>query len=300
MGKHLSHLNMNDSWGVSLLDIFGEALGHCPDLKKLSIMNLHSVVEEDMDEVIAAREVHATQIQELSMSLENLSDHSLIRLLGYFPQLGRLELQTQTVRLDSFYQELTKHCPHLESLALNIHHGQALVQPTEKSSLRHFSVRATTLVSARHLALFMTSDRLETLILANCSAIGPTLTSVALVPGALTQLRTLYLTSTLDLNQEDLASILATCTQLRDLKITGSQGVTDDLIEHLPTKIKRIDFSLSMRLTGSGLRQLIKRQTSLEKLVVNNCMNIDYTSVAWAVEQVGKRVIECRQTIKRR
>ncbi|KAI9266071.1 hypothetical protein BY458DRAFT_512546 [Sporodiniella umbellata] len=305
MGKYITCINMNDSWGVSLLDMLDEPLKLCPDLKKLSIMHMHSVIEEQVfDEAMALKSVYQTNIQEVRMSVENMSDDSLVKVISHFPQLRFFELQTYTVLLNMLHHHLNTHCPQLESLVLTIHHSEGTIPDSDtRSRLKHFSVHATAaLISARYLASFLASDRLETLALSSCSAIGPTLCRVALFPGALKNIRTLHLTNTLDLNEEDLAIILPACPDLEELKITGSQGVTDGLMELLPAnKIKRIDFSLSTRLTGTGLQQLVKKQgDQLEKLIINNCSNIDYATVSWAIETLGKQVVECRHTVKRR
>ncbi|KAG1152284.1 hypothetical protein G6F37_001417 [Rhizopus arrhizus] len=309
MGKNLVDLNLDDTWGIGIHDIFDHVLKYCTKLKRLSILKINSVIEEDrsFDERVQERKVYKTDLIELRMNLESeqVSDNSLFKLLSYFPNLRLLQLTIRTMDIHRFYHALHVHCPKLESVILNFHHIQPNPMdalPNIKLSLRHIHLRTVSLTSANLIQHnFLSSNSLQTIAIANYTGLGPLLSKMALT--GLSELQTLYLTSTLDLDQEDLITLLSACPRLEDLKITQSQGVTDAVLASFPNQnqLKRLDVSQSRHLTGLGLKKVVESQRgSLQKLVINNCHRIQADAVAWATEQLGRRVVECRHTVNKR
>lgn len=311
MGKHLVYLNLDGSLGVSFYDIFKDVLKMCTKLKRISIKGIASMMDNKLflETEFMKLEPYPTQVEDFRVELQtNVSVFMTIgeKLFCYFPKLRIFEFADATVDFEKLHYLLATHCPQLESLSMGFRHHITRTPLSENASgvqVRHFSVSSLALTPARHIIPFISAKAVETVIFSNVTGVGPVLSRVASLPGGLGQLRTLHLTSVFDIDEDDLISIINACSNLEDLKLTHCQGLSDTVLasfRHV-NKLKRLDISQSMAITGAGIKKLIDSQKgSLEKLIMNDCIHIQLDAVQWAKEQLGRNVVECRRTVRRR
>ncbi|CEG81427.1 hypothetical protein RMATCC62417_15636 [Rhizopus microsporus] len=311
MGKHLVYLNLDGSLGISFYDIFKDVLKTCTKLKRVSIKGIAPIMDNKL--YLATEfmklEPYQTQVEDFRVELQ--TNASMLVAMGeklfcYFPKLRLFEFADVTVDFDELHHLLATHCPQLVSLSMGFRHHTTRTPLSENASgvqVRHFSMSSLALTPARYSVPFISSKAVETMIFTNVTGVGPVLSRVASLPDGLGQLRTLHLTSVFDIDEDDLMSIINACSNLEDLKLTHCQGLTDTVLAsfHHVNKLKRLDISQSMAITGAGIKKLIDSQKgSLEKLIMNDCNHIQSDAVQWAKEQLGRNVVECRRTVRRR
>ncbi|CAO3670329.1 unnamed protein product [Rhizopus stolonifer] len=145
-------------------------------------------------------------------------------------------------------------------------------------------------VNASHFCPFFSSNQLEELTIGSLKGFKDTITTETL-----SRLYTLCMIQLRDLQDRDVARIISACTYLKILRIKHDINVTDHLMSSFPTKnqIKTIDVSYCSWITRVGLTELIKSQgASLEKLVITGCKCIHEDTVTWAIQLLGKHVVE--------
>ncbi|CAO3670487.1 unnamed protein product [Rhizopus stolonifer] len=247
------------------------------------------------DIAMTSGEAYKTKIKVLTIGtiVLNMSTNTADRMFQHFSQLRTLDFGIPLLDTDIFYRALNSHCPNLDSLTLNIARaiGKRPPHGAIGLSIQHSCASTMEQTSAWHLLPFFSSDRLKTLTLRNITDTGPSLGSVVILLGTLSHLRKLHLVDTPYLNEKDIISIISSCSQIEDLRITNSERVTDALMGSFSTKnqIKQIDLSGCTQITSLGLKTLLKSQiNSLEKAVVIDCDKIDLKRVS-STFQLKKR-----------
>ncbi|RCI05930.1 hypothetical protein CU098_008854 [Rhizopus stolonifer] len=295
-GKHVTTMRLDES-SLSVAQILQLVIPAMPQLAQLSIIGLETgdIRQDSMD----------LNLTHLRLCIHDTDTTSW--LIKQCKKLTLLDFYTNTVSFADFTHSLARtDIPELSefhftfgpvyqvktqwaslktsSLAKGLHTFGMYGDPSFTSSLLEF------MVQKYHTTL-------KHLVIADCRMLDSRLAQLVVSPG-LPQIQTLKINTYIALEEWDVHTIISSCPTLEDISMSWITGVTDSVMSDLQTvtkKLKRLDISNCNSVTGVGLQKVVKaHRSTLERLVLNNCQRISPDAVTWAVNTLGKRVVECK------
>ncbi|KAG1444945.1 hypothetical protein G6F56_010096 [Rhizopus delemar] len=292
VGRYLTELSIIKCKGLNLYD-FLYILDTCPELKELTYesdeYNNFQVRNYTMN--CGAHKIKT----DISIQAKHgtFFNYRTAKIFEHFPHLRVLDLVAHNVRIDYLYEELNTCSQNLEDLSLFINgtaHGTSSFTSDIRFPLQKFVVQSNMETDASRFWPFFSSNKLEELTIGCLRGFKDAITN-----RTLSRLRKLHLFKLPDVKERDIACIISECTQLEHLVIDNCTNVTDYLMNSFPTRnqIKTVDVSYCSRITSDGLTELIKSQgASLVKLIITGCESVHKDTITWAIQQLGKHVVE--------
>jgi hypothetical protein len=305
VGKHVWSLRLDES-DVDMCRIIGELLPANTQLTHLSIIGLESGSLNELrlkKDDILNQPLHLTHIR---ATINDSTDG--LWFLERCKSLTCLDFYSRNVHFNEF-AELLARSSFLQLEKLHYTLGESLQYKTQWSSfglkttarslgLDTFSIDSD-LSFTKQLLEFMVHKyykSLKHLVITNCQSLDNSLSRLAISPG-LPCIETLSINAYIALEEWDLHSIITSCPTIEALSMSRIMDVTDGVLSDLEgtKKLRRLDISHCNSVTGVGLLKVVKaHQGSLEKLILNNCQKIGHDAVKWAVDLLGRRVVECK------
>lgn len=311
IGKNVWSLRLDEA-GVEMSRIVGELL---PANKQLTHLSMIGLASGSLDELRQSNSENDTMNQPFHLTHLRVTINDSTNGLWFLERcksLKCLDFYTANAHFNEFAELLAKsNFRHIEKLYYTL--TESLQYKTRWSSF--VAISSNTMAHSPGLDTFsidndlsFTSQLLEFmihkyqkslkhLIITNCRSLDNSLARLAISPG-LPCIETLSINAYIALEEWDLHSIITSCPTIEDLSMACIMGVTDSVLSDLEgstKKLRRLDISHCNNVTGVGLLKIVKaHQSSLEKLILNDCQKIGHDAVKWATDLLDRRVVECR------
>ncbi|OBZ86354.1 F-box/TPR repeat protein pof3 [Choanephora cucurbitarum] len=309
VGKHVRNIRLDEST-LEISRLFEEMIPNMPQLTQISMIGLEI---DTMDAWLQSRGGTSTVLNLTHLRLSLNSAEAAAWVIKHCPRLQMLDFYTPNVALSDLTLRLTNtDMMHLKEFYYTV--GSGFQRNTQWQS--HFSDmnqnQGLTTLSI-HGDLSLTGELLEQMVrkyhttlthltISDCRSLDNRLAQLVIAPG-LPQVQTLNINMYISLEEWDLHTIISSCPTIENLSMTWIQGVTDSVLRDVQTttkKLKKLDISNCNNVTGVGLQYIVKaHQSTIEKLVLNNCHRIGPDAISWAASVLEKHVIECKYNIMR-
>ncbi|KAI7903868.1 uncharacterized protein BX663DRAFT_452479 [Cokeromyces recurvatus] len=308
VGKHVQSIRI-DEGNLTVVDVIKYILPACPHLTHLSMIGIEtgSVIYDDLltqplpnlthlrlsinDDITLAKWI-LNKCNNLSFLDFYTFNINFIDLAETFTDPVLLSsLKTLNYTFGSNYQIKTQWYSTVNAERQNTQ--------TKKEGLEAFGIYGDLSFTGPMLELIIRKwyKSLKQLTIVDCRSLDNTLARLAIEPG-LPCIEILSINACISLEEWNLHSIISSCPTIQDLSISWNPGVTDSIMNDLAEvtkELKRLDITHCNNVTGVGLHKLVQsHHRTLEKLILNNCQRIGIDAVNWAIELVGRRVIECK------
>lgn len=309
MGKRLKVLQLNSS-NISTKGLLTEVISVCPALTHLSMID-----------VPIANDLTGVELQLLENITHLRCEANNTTILDLCHNLKCLDLFTvfeTQVPFISIYRKIAPTHRNLESITFSSGTGNAVLTDWKSTysitsslstatatgqGLKTFEIYEDTSMNSQNAQQFLLHNpNIEYLTIADCyRAFSITLMEHITLRG-LPNLKKLVLPRSPELTEHHLQTLATRCPLLEEIQLPMVINVTDTIMNAFAThtrKLRILDISDCNGVSGVGLQALVRaHRNHLEKLKINNCQRIGPDAVAWAVDLLGARVVECKYRVR--